>query len=438
MNSLADPIPAPEMIPDPEIQFPHGDIPPGSAPLSGNSDLSYTLSGKYTIDGDIANESNETYLSDMDDVSAVYVTNGGTLTLKNPVISTSGNTSSNDASSFFGLNGAVLANNGSTVVIEGGTISTTGSGANGAIPTGEGTSISLKDVTITASGNGGHGVMATLGAVLNLENVSITTTGPHGAPIATDRGSGTVTVKGGSVYSSGDGSPGIYSTGKITVNDLNILSEGTEAAVIEGSNSIFLTNSTVTGGDKNTPGVMIYQSFSGDAEVGKGIFTMEGGTLNNRDGSLFFVTNTDALITLNGVKINAGSGVLVNASATSRWGKTGENGGKVTFTAYNEILNGSFYTDEISSIAIKLLNNTELTGEIHTADLELDATSTWSLTGDSTITGLTDPDGISGNIITNIIGNGYTVTYNPDNEECSALEGKTYSLVNGGILLPKN
>ncbi len=54
---------------------------------------------------------------DAEDVSAVYVTNGGNLTLKNPTINTSGNTSSQINSSFYGLNAAVLATKGSALTI---------------------------------------------------------------------------------------------------------------------------------------------------------------------------------------------------------------------------------------------------------------------------------------------------------------------------------
>ena len=49
--------------------------------------------------------------------------------------------------------------------------------------------------------------------------------------------------------------------------------------------------------------IMIYQSFSGDADSGNSHFTMNGGSLANRQGHLFHVTNTNAIITLNGVTL---------------------------------------------------------------------------------------------------------------------------------------
>ena len=319
-------------------------MPGGSAGTSAAN-----LSGAYTVDGKTVTETGATYTSDTDDVSAVYVTNGGDLTLVNPTISTSGDTDSNDASSFYGLNAAVLASNGS-VTITGGTISTAGSGANGAFPYGTGASISLSNVTITATGGGGHGVMASGGGTLTVNDTDITTSGANSAPIATDLGGGTVTVTGGTVVSSGIDSPGIYSTGVITVGGASITATGSEGAVVEGKNSIVLTNTDLVGSKGSCDrGIMIYQSMSGDAETGIGTFTMTGGSYDwtSTAGPAFYVTNTNATITLSDVKVTNNAEGLLNASAGD-WGTTGSNGGTVLFTADNEALNGSLVADGIS------------------------------------------------------------------------------------------
>ena len=59
------------------------------------------------------------------------------------------------------------------------------------------------------------------------------------------------------------------------------------------------------------------------------------------------------------------------------------------------------------------------------------------MTADSTLTALTDTNGIAGSSVTNIIGNGHTVTYDASLAANSSLAGKTYSLANGGTLEPK-
>jgi len=419
--------------------MPNGTAPGGMGPGGQTSGGTCTLSGTNTYDGETVTEENGTYTSDETNVSAVYVKNGGALTLINPTIETSGNTTSNDDSSFYGLNAAVLAAANSSVAILGGSISTTGTGANGAFPTGENASILLSGTTITATGDGGHGVMATNGGLLTLEDVNITTTGANSAPLATDRGSGTVNATGGTVVSSGRDSPGIYSTGIVTVEGTNVTATNAEAAVIEGANSIALINASL-GGSTGTRdrGVMVYQSMSGDAEQGLGNFSMTGGsyTWNSTIGPAFYVTNTNATIILSNAIVANNAPELLNASAGD-WGTAGSNGGTVLFTADNETLNGSVVADESSSIMAVFQNGTTLTGAVRNATLSLDGSSTWIVTADSALEGLADADGVTGSMITNIVGNGHTVTYDAELEGNRALGGRTFVLANGGTLSPR-
>ncbi len=265
--------------------------------------------------------------------------------------------------------------------------------------------------------------------------VNITTAGANGAAIATNRGGGTITATGGTIITSGTDSPGIYSTGAITIVGATITATGAEAGVIEGLNSITLTNTVLSGSKKW--GVMIYQSMSGDSSLGTGTFTMTGGSLTATVGPAFYVTNTKAVIMLKGgVQVSTNSGILLSAGA-GNWGQNGSNAGTVTFTANGETLTGNLITDSISSIMATLKNNTALTGYINSAALTLDLTSTWNVTADSVLIGLTDTGGISGTTITNIYGNGHTVYYDASLDANSALGGLTYSLANGGKLTPK-
>ncbi len=215
-----------------------------------------------------------------------------------------------------------------------------------------------------------------------------------------------------------------------------IISNGTEASVIEGFNSINMKNTTLSGGVAKTGGIMVYQSMSGDAATGTGNVTINGGTYTATAGPAFYITNTDSNIHLTGVNVTCASGTLIKAAGGSQWGTNGTNGGIVNFTADNETLNGSLIADTISSIDATLTNGSTLAGAITNASLTLDSTSTWSVTGNSTLTALTDPSGISGSTITNIIGNGYTVTYDQNLTQNSSLDGKTYTLTNGGTLTP--
>lgn len=418
-----------------------GGDPSGASGSTANPVLT-SACGIYLLDGeDGSSITDVAFDSTEGDVSAICVMNGGTLTLVNPTITKTGDTSSDEYSSFYGLNAGVLVGSGSVVNITGGTVTTDGQGTNGVFATGAGALVTLTDVTIYAVGDGAHAVMATLGGEMVLVNVDMVTTDTHSGAVATDRGSGTITVTGGTIEAQGADSPGIYSTGLITVTDAIVLSTGAEAAVIEGANSIILTDTSLTSTYADKWGVMLYQSMSGDAEGTEGVFTMTGGDLSYtaENGPLFFNTNATAIITLSGVEVNAASGILVQAGATERWGTSGANGGHVQFTADAQTLAGDFVADSISDLDISLLNGSSLTGAINaedsaaSANVTLDATSTWNVTADSHLTCLTLDD-ISTDSIDTIVGNGYTVTYNAD--ACPALGGATYALANGGTLQP--
>jgi len=420
---------------------PGGQPPDGAAGGTTTNPVLAANCGVYTLDG-VSGDSatDQTYDSTEGDVSSICVINGGTLTLVNPTITKMGDTSSADSSSFYGLNAAVLVGADSVVTISGGTVTTNGEGTNGVFATGTGATVTLSDMSINAVGDGAHAVMATLGGTMILTNVDMITTDAHSGAIATDRGSGTITVTGGTVLTSGQDSPGIYSTGKITVADATLTATAAESAVIEGANSITLTDTTLLSSIEDKWGVMIYQSFSGDAEGSEGVFTMTGGALAHTatTGPLFFITNTTGYINLSEAEITVGSGILVQAGGTERWGNSGENGGTVILTADAQILTGDFVADSISTITATLQNGSSLTGSInvdHTAqavNLTLDESSTWTVTADSYLTCLVD--GISEGTVANIIGNGHTVYY--DSAACTELGGETYALSGGGYLQP--
>jgi hypothetical protein len=412
--------------------------PSGQPPGGGGSSPQYTPTGAYTLSEGTATKSG-TITATEDNQSGVLVT-GGTLTLDNAQITTSGNSSSADESSFYGLNAGVLANNGGTIKMKRGSVTTTGSGANGVFAYGAGV-INLDGTRIKATGEYAHGIMASGGGVITASNLNISTAGGSSAPIATDRGSGTITVTGGSFTSSGNNSPGLYSTGKLTATRARFLSTGSEVAVIEGANSITLEECQLTAQKSGKWGVMIYQSMSGDAEGTQGVFTQTGGTLTatTKDSPLFFVTNSTGVINLNRVRLSAASGILLKAAA-AQWGTTGSNGGNAQVTATNQALSGDIVADSVSTVELSLKGLTALAGAIdadNTAKsvaLTLESPATWTVTANSHLTALTGAN-IQGNAITNISGNGNTVIYDASNSANAYLGGKTYTLAHGGTLV---
>lgn len=411
---------------------PAGEPPPGSPPPGGRQD--YTLTGKYTVRGETKATENRQFDSAEDDVSAVFVTDGGALTLTAPTIRTTGSTSSQENSSFFGLNAAALAAAGGQLTILGGTITTTGGGANAAFATGGGSHVTLRRTRIEATGDGGHGVMASAGGTVELEKVDIVTAQAHGAALATDRGGGTITATGGTVVTHGRGSPAVYSTGAIAVTGATLKATGSEGAVIEGSNSITLKDCFLSG--ERLCGAMIYQSFSGDAQGQHGTFQMQGGAFTSGEGPLFLVTNTHATITLQGVALEPASGALLKA-ATGRWGRSGRNGGHVRLFAIAQTLVGDIECDALSSAEVSLKQGSTLIGRIDGATISIDGTSTWQVTGNSTIGALQLPAvATARELISCIIGNGHLVQYDPTLRRNDWLKRRSFALVGGGVLQP--
>ena len=348
----------------------------GSATVTiGNKQID--LSGAYIIDGIDAEITGGTYTSSESDQNVFLVINGGSLKISNAEIVKTGDASTNDSKrssdvsddyNFYGINSVILVvGEDSSAEITDCTITSDCSGANAVFATASGEA-NVSNVQISTTGNSSRGVYATYEGVINADHVDITTSGAHCAPIATDRGGGYVTVTNSTVQCSGDGSPCIYSTGEIKVENVVGTATGAQAAVIEGKNSITMTGCdfTVSGGNN---GVMLYQSMSGDAAdkdatASTSTLTMSGTTIrNNTDGAMFYITNTTSVIELNGGNtLESANGQLVNA-ATGRWGSDGSNGGNLSLNITGDSISNSVTADDISSVAVNVLDGGEFSGE---------------------------------------------------------------------------
>ena len=338
------------------------------------------------------------------DQNAFISKNKATITIDSSVFDKTGNTTNDDNSNFRGQNAVVLGIEGSQTNIKDSNITSNSIGSNAVFATGEGSVINVENTNIHTKGDSSRGLDATYKGTVNGKNLTITTEGAHSATLATDRGEGTITAEAAKLTTSGTGSPVIYSTGNITANNVNGVANKSEIGVVEGKNSITLTNSNVTGYHDN--GFMLYQSFSGDAESGIARLKAENNTLTTHGtGAFIYVNNTTAEADLTGNTIlMPNTTTLVKAAADSRWGKDGENGGHITLRASNQELSGNIVADSISTIAIDMANGSSLVGAVNTNNtakeitMKLSKDSTWTLTGDSYVKSLTNEDTTNSNI----------------------------------------
>ena len=406
---------------------------PGGSPGGSGADIEY-IGAIEISSGDTQDE--QSYISTSSDENALLIATSEEVTINNPTITKTGNSDGGDNCNFYGLNAGILVKDGSTTTITGGTITTDASGANGVFSyggnggqngaEGDGTTVIIRDTAITTTGDGSGGIMTTGGGTTCAYDLDINTSGRSSAAIRTDRGGGTVIVDGGTYTTNGLGSPAVYSTADITVSNAVLTSNLSEGVCIEGLNSITLNDCDLTADNTDCNGnatfhdsIMIYQSMSGDADSGTSHFAMTGGSLTSKNGHVFHVTNTSAVITLEGVEIvNEDEDNILISVCDDGW-SGGSNTAKMNASAQS--LSGAVLVGSNSSLALNLANGSSFEGyvdgnitnakgdtvstEVGNVTVTLDESSTWTLTGDSYVTEF------NGNA-ENVIGNGYTLYVN--------------------------
>lgn len=385
---------------------------------------SYDAANEYSSDETVSDTSLE---STGTDENAALVSNGSEVTFSNDAISrTSSDSQGGDNSSFYGVGAAVLATDG-TAYVKDSTVTTDSKGGAGLFAYGDGT-VYAADTDITTQQDTSGGIHAAGGGKLYAWDLNVETNGESSAAIRSDRGGGTMVVDGGTYTSNGVGSPAVYCTADIAVNNAELTANGSEAVCIEGLNSLRLYNSNLTGNmsddDQNdtTWTVILYQSMSGDSEVGNSIFQMDGGTITSKNGGLFYTTNTECTIALKDVDItyNDDSEFFLQCTGNNNqrgWGQSGANGSDCNFTADSQDMKGNVIWDSISDLDFYMINGSTLEGAFVNdesnagnggdgyCNVVIDKDSTWTVTGDSTITSLsnagtiTDADGKTVSIV---------------------------------------
>lgn len=380
------------------------------------------ITAAQTLDGYAVNSTTA-------DENTILVNTTDDVTITNSTVTKTGDSDGGDNCNFYGQNAAVLVEGGSTTTLTNLTVTSDAKGANGIFSyggnggqnggDGDGTKVIIKDTTITTTGDGAGGTMTTGGGTTNAYNLTVTTNGQSSAAIRTDRGGGTVYVDGGTYTSNGLGSPAIYSTAEINVANATLVSNLSEGVCIEGLNSIELTDCDLTANNTKCNGnatfmdtIMIYQSMSGDAATGNSTFAMTGGSLTSKNGHMFHVTNTNADIELNGVKLTNEDAANVLISVCDDGWNGGNN--KATFNAKAQDLVGAVLVGNNSTLALNLTEGTTFEGyvngnivnasnqtvstEVGTVAVTLDNNSTWTLTADSYVT---EFNGTAANVIAN-------------------------------------
>ncbi len=383
-----------------------------------NNKASYSSSKELKDNENITEGEYTSTTKDQNSISASKVT----ASLSGITVSKTGDSDGGDNTSFYGTNSAIIARNGAKLTINNIKVTTDATGANGVFSYGgsattnnsssDGTTLTISDSVITTSKDNSGGIMTTGGGVLNANNLTINTAGTSSAAIRTDRGGGTVSVDKGTYTTTGKGSPAIYSTANVSVKNAKLISKASEGVVIEGKNSVTLdnvelidTNNTLNGQSTTYKNIFLYQSMSGDAANGEAKFTSKDSTITTNKGDSFYVTNTNATISLSNNTIinNDKTGNFLRIQKDS-WGNNGSNGGIVNLILDNQKISGDIVVDSISTLEMNLTNQSSYKGAINSDNtakkikLSLDSTSSITLTKDTYITELNNKDKTNSNI----------------------------------------
>ena len=134
-----------------------------------------------------------------------------------------------------------------------------------------------------------------------------------------------------------------------------------------------------------------------------------------------------AIVDVARTKLRSSSGTLISATDAST----------VTMLAEADSVPGLATADASSIVRLTLTKGSTLSGAVQGASVSLDSTSTWNVTAASALTAFSDPLLVTGATVTNVVGNGFLVTYDSARPENAALGGRTYALTGGGSLAPR-
>ncbi len=190
----------------------------------------------------------------------------------------------------------------------------------------------------------------------------------------------------------------------VTVSKSAGKSSNTEDGDFYGQNAALLATNGATVTIENS-------TITSSAQNGNGVFSYgEGTTVNISDSAI-----TLSGVTLSNEDTSANLMTIAGNSASHGWGTAGSNGAQVELTADAQTLSGAITVDSISTLDFTLKNGSSFTGTINIVDnadggtavddnavVTIEEGSTWTLTGNCTLTSLTNNGTISFN--------GYTIT----------------------------
>ena len=264
----------------------------------------------------------------------------------------------------------------------------------------------VSDTSLESTGTDENAALVSSGANVTFNNIDITRNssdstggdnssfyGVGAALLATD---GNAYVKGGTVTTDAAGGAGLFAYGDGTVY---------------AADTTIKTTQDTSGGIHAAGGGKLYAwdlNVETDGESAAAIRSDRGGgTLTSKNGGVFYTTNTESAITLKDVDItyNNDNEYFLRCTGNNNergWGESGANGADCDFTAISQDMEGSVIWDTISQLDFYMTDGSNLTGAIIDdesfagnggdgyCNVYVSDDSTWTVTGDSTVSKLSN------------------------------------------------
>jgi hypothetical protein len=424
---------------NPDIKFsPYVDIDNGVYKLE-NADKA-TLTGKVTNTAATGIK----ITSKADNLNIVYVKGAkSNFTLTDATIDTYGN-GGND---FVGIGSAIMSDDGATLTIKNAKVTTNGVITPGFVNTGKGTVAKIYDSKFVINGGTlpkdyvpkiGPGMMeppapllihGTARGVLTMGSAktyayNVTIIAEGWGAFSTDAAQDAYAECNKCDIQVNHSGYGTYSDNgaHVAINDSKV-NAASYGAVIAGEAQIDFNNVNAAAG---VNGVMIHSVRGKGPEIGK--FNAKGGKLL-ADYETILIKSANADISLDGVEMVSKLGTLIHARKNEDSAATQVNGQKVTgirVTMKNEKLEGNITNDDKEHNMTLTFTNSSLKGAINMAEVNLDAASKWTATGDSKVL-------LSGNVNVAQIDADKGVAIDAVCGKDCALKG-SYNLASGGTL----
>ncbi|KAK2011961.1 hypothetical protein LZ32DRAFT_692233 [Colletotrichum eremochloae] len=395
------------------------------------------------LDQNMTSETGMSYSTTFNQTSVLYMT-GVTVKLIQTEVTKFGAPEDLDRSLGTGYNSAILAGERTSLQFSGRI--ETHNGSINLYASGAGTSAILDAPRLYSSGPGAIGLFSVRGAVLNVTDFRHCSGGFRSPTLAGLN----IDSRGGVAHTAGSGSPLIYSLGRTMSYNLTGWAEKSPAVVMEGPQYVYLSGNTITSGAISG---FLFFDWAIASEPGTGTLEATFLRLTVREGPAFYLAASSAKITLVNARIDNPSGTLLRADTNTvsrdlervepqRWSGNPIASNSSLTIVQTYAVSGDIVTRGGCTVIVQLLTNSTWEGGANASLIDgrggltvrIDETSTWVVNKNSFVRGLS----IIGGDLGRIVDRNTTVVYDKSAPDSAWLQGRTYTLKNGGQLRPWN